>query len=139
MRDRGKNPEYRRIITGKRWQKLRGLKMLKNGISNGGNCEKCVKDYKPGGQRPRKATEVHHIIPIESAATREEMEALAYNESNLMALCSECHRVVHRKMGTGHINEAHRNRPHRHLNKEQIKQAIENDINDYIDRIRNGI
>lgn len=139
MRERGKNPEYRRIITGKRWGKLRNLKMLKNVISNGGYCEKCVRDYKAGGPRPRKATEVHHIIPIESAATREEMEALAYNEDNLEALCSECHRIVHRKMGKGHINEAHRHRPHRRLSKEQIKQERENDINDYIDRIKNGI
>lgn len=139
MIERGRNPEYRRIITGKRWGKLRAAKMLKNGISNGGYCEKCVRDYKPGGRRPRKATEVHHIIPIESAATRQEMEALAYNESNLMAVCSECHRIIHRKMGKGHINEAHRYRPHRRPNKEQIRQEREKEIDEYINNIKNGI
>jgi 5-methylcytosine-specific restriction endonuclease McrA len=121
MRERGKNPEYRRIITGKRWGKLRGLKMLKNAIDNGGFCEQCVKNYFVGGPRPRKATEVHHIVPIESASTREEMEALAYDENNLMALCSQCHHEAHRLLG-----------------KEHIKQAMEDEINNYINNIRNG-
>lgn len=133
MSDRNKNPDYRAIITSRRWRDLRGMKMLKNAIENGGFCEECVKRYRVGGPRPRKATEVHHIVPIESAGSRQEMEALAYNETNLMALCGECHREIHRKMGQGHINEVHRR-----LSKEQIKQAIENDINDYINTIRNG-
>jgi len=119
MRD--KNPEYRRIITGRRWQDLRGMKMLKNAINNGGFCEKCVKDYIAGGPRPRKATEVHHIVPIESAHTREEMEALAYDENNLEALCSECHHEAHRRLG-----------------KEHIKKALKNDIDEYIESIKNG-
>lgn len=97
MKDR-RNPEYRRIITGKRWQELRGVYMLKNAITNGGFCEQCVKNYFVGGPRPRMATEVHHIVPIESGHTRAEMEALAYNVDNLMALCSECHHELHRQM-----------------------------------------
>jgi len=121
MRKRNANPEYRRIITGKRWAKLRGMKMLKNEISNGGFCEQCVKNYFIGGPRPRKATEVHHIIPIESASSREEMEALAYDENNLMALCSECHHELHRQLGKGHI-----------------KEAMNDEITDYINNIKNG-
>ena len=121
MRERNANPEYRRIITGKRWQELRGMKLLKNEIDNGGYCEQCVKNYFVGGPRPRRATEVHHITPIESAHTREEMEALAYDENNLMALCSECHHELHRQMGKSHI-----------------KDALDKDINDYIERIKNG-
>ena len=122
MRKKNGNPEYRRIITGKRWIALRALKMQKNAIENGGFCEECVKQYRPGGPRPRKATEVHHITPIESAQSRQVMEALAYDESNLAALCSQCHHEAHRRLG-----------------KEHIKQALENDINDYIDKIKNGI
>lgn len=121
MRESGKNPEYRRIVTGRKWQELRGLKMLKNAIDNGGFCQECVKHYFTGGPRPRKATEVHHIVPIESAHTREEMEALAYDENNLIALCSECHHEAHRRLG-----------------KEHIKEALENEINDYINNIKNG-
>lgn len=122
MNEKKGNAEYRRIITGKRWQTLRGMKMLKNAIDNGGFCEQCVKDYIAGGRRPRRATEVHHIVPIESAHTREEMEALAYDENNLICLCSECHHEAHRWLG-----------------KEHIKKALINDINDYIRKIRNGI
>jgi len=122
MRERGKNPEYRRIITGKKWQELRGMKMLKNAIDNGGFCEQCVKNYFTGRPRPRKATEVHHIVPIETAHTREEMETLAYDENNLIALCSECHHEAHRQLGKAHI-----------------KEAMENDINDYINKIKDGI
>lgn len=122
MREKNANPEYRRIITGKKWQELRGMKMLKNALDNGGFCEQCVKNYFTGGPRPRRATEVHHIVPIESAHTRAEMEALAYDENNLIALCSECHHEAHRQLGKAHI-----------------KEAIENDINDYINKIKNGI
>lgn len=121
MRERNANPEYRRIITSKRWTELRGMKMLKNAIDNGGFCEQCVKNYFVGGPRPRMATEVHHIVPIESATTREDMEALAYDENNLMALCSACHHEMHRQLG-----------------KQHIKDAIENEINDYINNIKNG-
>jgi 5-methylcytosine-specific restriction endonuclease McrA len=122
MRETEKNPEYRRIITGKRWQKLRGSYMLLNAIRNGGFCEQCVKDYFVGGPRPRKATEVHHIVPIESATSRQDMEALAYDENNLIALCSECHHEAHRRLGNGHI-----------------KEAIEDDITRRINEIKNGI
>jgi 5-methylcytosine-specific restriction endonuclease McrA len=121
MREQNANPEYRRIITGKKWQELRGMKMLKNAIDNGGFCEQCVKNYFTGGPRPRRATEVHHIVPIESAHTREEMEALAYDENNLIALCSECHHEAHRQLGKGHI-----------------KDAMEDEITNYINNIKNG-
>jgi 5-methylcytosine-specific restriction endonuclease McrA len=50
------------------------------------------------------------------------MEALAYDENNLIALCSECHHEAHRQLGKAHI-----------------KEAMENDINDYINKIKNGI
>lgn len=121
MRERNANPDYRAIITSRRWGEIRSRKMLQNSIDNGGFCEQCVKDYHPGGKRPRKATEVHHIVPIESASSRQEMEALAYDETNIIALCSECHHEAHRQLGKGHI-----------------KEAIDNDINDYIERIKNG-
>ena len=133
MKDR-RNPEYRRIITGKRWQELRGAYMLKNAITNGGFCEQCVKNYFVGGPRPRMATEVHHIVPIERGHTRAEMEALAYNVDNLMALCSECHHELHRQMWKARFKKTQRQ-----LDKERMREEIEKDINDYINRIKDGI
>lgn len=131
-----KNPEYRRIITGKRWGKLRALKMLLNGINNGGFCEECVRNYRKGGQRPRKATEVHHIKPIESAHTRAEMEALAYDEANLMALCSECHHEIHKRLWESHRRLG---KVQRKLRKAALREKIDKDIEDYINNIKNGI
>jgi 5-methylcytosine-specific restriction endonuclease McrA len=49
------------------------------------------------------------------------MEALAYDENNLMALCSECHHELHRQLGKGHIRE-----------------AMNDEITDYINNIKNG-
>ena len=129
MTKNGKNPEYRRIINSKKWQELRGLKMLQNEIRNGGFCEECVKNYFKGSPRPRKATEVHHIKPIESVHTRAEMEALAYDESNLMAVCSECHHELHRRMG----------KVQRRLRKAPLREKREKEIDEYINNIKNGI
>lgn len=41
---------------------------------------------------------VHHKVPIESASSDVEMQRLAYSESNLEALCSECHNIRHVEM-----------------------------------------
>jgi 5-methylcytosine-specific restriction endonuclease McrA len=41
---------------------------------------------------------VHHITPIETAATMEEMRRLAFNPANLMSLCDECHHKIHEEM-----------------------------------------
>jgi hypothetical protein len=73
-------------------------------------------------------------VPIESAHTREEMEALAYNEGNLMALCSECHHELHRQLWKARFKKAQRQ-----LDKARKREEIEKDINDYINRIKNGI
>ena len=45
------------------------------------------------------AIDVHHIIPIESAMSDREMEALAFNPSNLQSLCIPCHQKTHQEMG----------------------------------------
>ena len=49
---------------------------------------------------------VHHIVPIETATTKEQMRVLAFcrnlpNPLNgLMSLCYDCHAKVHREMGS---------------------------------------
>ena len=42
------------------------------------------------------ATCVHHIHPIESQHTPEQMERVAYDYRNLAALCDLCHERIHR-------------------------------------------
>ena len=40
-------------------------------------------------------TEIHHIKPIDTGGTPEEMQHLAYNYSNLQTLCHACHVATH--------------------------------------------
>ena len=47
--------------------------------------------------RTTPATEVHHVVPIESKAGRsEDMEDLAFDPNNLKALCRVCHVEAHK-------------------------------------------
>lgn len=61
----------------------------------------------------RLAQEVHHVIPVESVVTRGAMERLMYDPDNLVPLCRECHRAIHRAMGKGGKGE--------HLRREQLR------------------
>lgn len=45
----------------------------------------------------RSADQVHHKAIILSGDTDEERQALTLNRDNLMALCTKCHRAMHRK------------------------------------------
>ena len=45
----------------------------------------------------RAAEQVHHKHIILSGDTDEERQALTLNRDNLMALCTKCHRAMHRK------------------------------------------
>ena len=40
----------------------------------------------------------HHIKPVESAKTEEEMKRLAYDVSNIRLLCVACHIKTHQEM-----------------------------------------
>lgn len=59
---------------------------------------------------------VHHITPIESAKSTEQMELLAFSVSNLQSLCFECHSAIH-KAERSHSRDAHLKRE-----KDRLKQ-----------------
>ena len=40
----------------------------------------------------------HHIVPVESAKTEQEMERLAYDPNNCRLLCVPCHIKTHQEM-----------------------------------------
>ena len=40
----------------------------------------------------------HHIVPVESAKTEQEMERLAYDVNNIRLLCVPCHIKTHAEM-----------------------------------------
>ena len=91
-----RDPRYQRLLNDKRWKLLRADVFRRaNGL-----CELCKAEgfITPG-------VDVHHIHPVETAKTVQEMERLAYNPANLMALCVRHHVEIHQQAGS-HTKEA---------------------------------
>ena len=86
----GKNTTYYRIINGTKWGKL--SKAYREAHPY---CEKCLERgiYTP-------VSGVHHIRPIGSARSMEEARQLAFDETNLMALCTPCHSQMHKQLNS---------------------------------------
>ncbi|WP_455671686.1 HNH endonuclease [Phocaeicola sp.] len=81
-----RNPIYIKLINSARWKRLRAEKLTANPI-----CEECEAN---GKSTP--ATEVHHIVFVESVPTAVAMERLMFSYSNLKSLCHSCHAEIHR-------------------------------------------
>ena len=87
------------IYNSPEWRKLRALKLQTQPL-----CEKCRADGIAAGVLPdgwiRSAHCVHHIVPIETASSKEEMKRIAFcGLDGLMSLCDECHRKIHTDAG----------------------------------------
>lgn len=72
----------------KRWKELRKKRILENPW-----CEDCLAQgiYTP-------ALDVHHIIPWRRFKTEEEKEKYAFDPSNTVCLCRNCHIERHKKL-----------------------------------------
>lgn len=85
--------EKARIYNSREWQALRAEKLR----STRGLCERCLAQgyYVP-------ATLVHHVVPIETARTKDELRRLALDcgLQGLQSLCTACHGAVHRELGS---------------------------------------
>ena len=79
------------IYNSREWKELRFAKLR----STNGLCEECLKQ---GIVTPARC--VHHIVPIETARTKDEMKRLAFDVNNLRALCYACHASIHKEMGS---------------------------------------
>ena len=82
---------YQRLLNSKRWAEVKRMVWRRAG----GLCERCKADgfITPG-------VDVHHIKPVETGRTVQEMERLAYNPNNCQLLCVEHHIKVHQSMRT---------------------------------------
>ena len=89
MRKERKREEYKRIIHSKRWSMLSKAYKAAHPF-----CEECVKK----GIWDQPSEEVHHVRPIGTGKTWDEMLTLAFDVGNLEALCHDCHTIVHQKM-----------------------------------------
>ena len=80
------------IYNSKEWKELRIAKLRANPL-----CEECMKEGIVTSARC-----VHHIVPIETARTKDEMRRLAIDcgLQGLKALCFACHARIHKEMGS---------------------------------------
>ena len=80
------------IYNSKEWQQLRIEKLRANPL-----CEECMKEGIVTSARC-----VHHVVPIETARTKDEMKRLAIDcgLQGLKSLCFACHARIHKEMGS---------------------------------------
>ena len=81
------------IYNSREWKELRIAKLR----STNGLCEEWLKQGIVTGARC-----VHHVVPIETARTKDEMRRLAIDcgLQGLRALCFACHARIHKELGS---------------------------------------
>nr|DAY42599.1 MAG TPA: HNH endonuclease [Caudoviricetes sp.] len=76
------------MINSTAWRKTRRRKLEQSPL-----CEIC----KQNGVITA-ATEVHHVMPCETAKTVTDMRRLMFDMDNLQSLCHNCHSLIHTEM-----------------------------------------
>ena len=81
------------IYNSREWKELRIAKLR----STNGLCEECLKQGIVTSARC-----VHHVVPIETARTKDEMKRLAIDcgLQGLKSLCFACHARIHKELGS---------------------------------------
>ena len=89
-----RDKRYQRLLNDKRWWGEGGVKVQVWRRANG-LCERCKAEgfITPG-------VDCHHIVPVETGKTVQEMERLAYDVNNCQLLCVSCHIKAHQEMHT---------------------------------------
>lgn len=91
------NINYQHLLKSRVWIRLRREYLAAHPL-----CERCE-----AHGVSRLAQEVHHCIPVETAGDYAGMRRLAYDSTNLQALCKTCHREIHE---TGDYSARYRRR-----------------------------
>ena len=87
-----RDKNYQRLLNSKRWQEVKRVVWQRtNGL-----CEECIKQG-----IVRAGVDCHHIVPVETATTPQEMERLCFDVNNVRLLCIACHSAIHKGMGKG--------------------------------------
>lgn len=84
-----KDNDYRRMIHTSRWLRLRRSVLTAHPC-----CRLCESEG-----FVTAASEVHHIVPVESASSPWAKEQLMFSPKNLEALCHDCHVRRHKELG----------------------------------------
>lgn len=83
-----KRKARQKIYNSAKWKALRIAKLQQQPL-----CEECERIG-----RITPAEHVHHVHTFMRATNEIELLELAYDYSNLMSLCAECHNRLHREM-----------------------------------------
>ena len=89
-----RDARYQRLLNDRRWWGEGGVKVQVWRRANG-LCEMCKAEglITPG-------VDCHHIRPVETGRTVQEMEQLCFDPNNVQLLCVPCHIKVHQDMRT---------------------------------------
>ena len=85
-----RDPRYQRLLNSKRWQEVKAIVWRRAE----GLCERCKAEGIITGSMT-KQLDCHHIVPVESGRTVQEMERLCYDVNNIMLVCQDCHIKIH--------------------------------------------
>ena len=94
--DMSRDPRYQKLLNSKQWQEVKAIVWKRaNGL-----CERCYQEGIEDRGEPyiTPGVDCHHIVPVESGRTEQEMERLAYDVSNIRLLCVACHIKTHQEM-----------------------------------------
>ena len=85
-----RDPRYQKLLNHKRWDITKAFVWKRAN----GCCEMCMKEGIVTGSLT-KQLDCHHIVPVESGRTVQEMERLCYDVNNIMLVCQDCHIKIH--------------------------------------------
>lgn len=83
---------YQRLLNARRWTDVKRFVWQRAG----GQCEECA-----AHGIVRAGVDCHHIVPVETATSVQEMERLCYDVNNIRLLCIQCHSDIHKQQGKG--------------------------------------
>ena len=99
-----RDKNYQRLLNSKRWWEVKRIVWQRaNGL-----CQRCLE-----AGRVTAGVDCHHLRPVESAKTADEMERLCYNPDNCQLLCVACHIQVHKEALSHTTRELKENRQRR--------------------------
>lgn len=99
-----RDKRYQKLLNSKRWWDVKRIVWQRaNGL-----CERCKAKglIVPG-------VDCHHLMPVESAKSPQEMERLCYDDRNIQLLCIACHIKAHQDMRSHTTEEVKANRQRR--------------------------
>ena len=85
-----RDPRYQKLLNSRRWMEVKAIVWKRAN----GCCEMCMKEGIVTGSLT-KQLDCHHIVPVESGRTVQEMERLCYDVNNIMLVCQDCHIKIH--------------------------------------------